>query len=219
MWDSGWDLDDICSVLVVSASSMYRWRAILEEFGDVNRPPSTLRGRPRLIGMLAMQACREIYTLNPETYLDELQWFLAIEHDITISIPTLHLNLQKAGLTRKLLHKIASERDYQRRRDFCNGIHNLNHFSGTAREFVTIDESSKNDHTTARRYGRAPIGHRADFEDVFVRGQRYTLCAAMSLKGYIATRVVEGSFDTSEYVSFLLDDVVRTLYYFLYNQP
>lgn len=63
--------------------------------------------------MLAMQACHEIYTLNPETYLDELQWFLAIEHDIAISIPTLHLNLQKAGLTRKLLLKIASELGYQ----------------------------------------------------------------------------------------------------------
>ncbi|KAE9392284.1 hypothetical protein BT96DRAFT_1000459 [Gymnopus androsaceus JB14] len=184
MWESGWDLDDICSVLVVSPSSMYRWRAILEEFGDVNRPPSGL-----------------------QTYLDELQWFLAVEHDIAISIPSLQSNLEKAGLTRKLLHKIAIERDYQRQRDFCNGIRNLDHFSGTAHEFVTVDESSKNDHTTARRYGRAPIGQRADFEDVFVRGQRYTLCAAMSLKGYIATRVVEGSFDTSEYVSFLLDDV------------
>ncbi|KAE9407654.1 hypothetical protein BT96DRAFT_809155, partial [Gymnopus androsaceus JB14] len=60
----------------------------------------------------------------------------------------------------------------------------------------------------------APIGQRADFKDVFVRGQRYTLCAAMSLKGYIATRVVEGSFDTSEYVSFLLDDVVCILHYY-----
>ncbi|KAE9390031.1 hypothetical protein BT96DRAFT_749556, partial [Gymnopus androsaceus JB14] len=104
-------------------------------------------------------------------------------HDIAISIPSLQSNLEKAGLTCKLLHKIAIERDYQ------------------------LDKSSKNDHTTARRYGRAPIGQRANFEDVFVQGQRYTLCAAMSLKGYIATQVVEGSFDTSEYVSFLLDDV------------
>ncbi|KAE9389684.1 hypothetical protein BT96DRAFT_959974 [Gymnopus androsaceus JB14] len=143
MWESGWDLDDICSVLVVSPSSMYCRRAILEEFGDVNQPPSGLHGQPRLIGMLAMQACCEVYARNPENYLDELQWFLAVEHDIAISIPSLQSNLEKAGLTCKLLHKIAIERDYQ----------------------------------------------------------------PMSLKGYIATQVVEGSFDTSEYVSFLLDDV------------
>jgi len=164
--------------------------------------------------MLAIQACREVYAQNPETYLDELQWFLAVEHDIAISIPSLQSNLEKAGLTRKLLHKIAIKRDYQCQGDFCNGMHNLNHFSGTAHEFVTVDKSSKNDHTTARRYGQAPIGPQADFEDVFVQGQRYTLCAAMSLKGYIATRVVEGSFDTSEYVSFLLDDVVCILHYY-----
>lgn len=171
LWENGWDLDDICSVLVVSISSMYRWRAIFEEFGAVNQPPSGLHGRPRLIGMIAMQACREIYTRNPETYLDELQWFLAAEHDIAISIPALRNNLKKAGLMRKLLHKIATERDYQHQCDFCNGIRNLNHFSGTACEFVTVDESSKNNHTTARRYRRAPIGQRADFDNVFIRGQ------------------------------------------------
>lgn len=79
---------------------------------------------------------------------------------------------------------------------------------GTAYEFIAVDESSKNEHTTARHYGKGPAGQQAEYEDVFVCGQQYTLCAAMSVKGYIATRVVEGSFDMSEYMSFLLDVVV-----------
>ncbi|KIK31479.1 hypothetical protein CY34DRAFT_103245, partial [Suillus luteus UH-Slu-Lm8-n1] len=37
-------------------------------------------------------------------------------------------------------------------------------------EFIVIDETSKNDRTYARHYGRAPRGHRAQLTDVFVRG-------------------------------------------------
>ncbi|THU91026.1 hypothetical protein K435DRAFT_675018, partial [Dendrothele bispora CBS 962.96] len=143
-----------------------------------------------------------------DTYLTELQWFLAVHHDIAISISALQATLQKAGLTRKLLHKIAAERDHQRRADHYAAIWNPLLFSRTGREFVAVDESSKNDHTTARSYGRAPVGQHADFEDVFVRGVWYSLVAAMSMKGYIATRVIEGSYDAPEYFSFIVDEVV-----------
>ncbi|KAE9390910.1 hypothetical protein BT96DRAFT_796174, partial [Gymnopus androsaceus JB14] len=73
---------------------------------------------------------------------------------------------------------------------------------------VTVDENSKNEHTTARCYGWAPIGQRVESEDVFVRGTYYSLCAAMLVKGYIATRVIEESFDAPKYFSFIIDEVV-----------
>ncbi|THU87052.1 hypothetical protein K435DRAFT_682351 [Dendrothele bispora CBS 962.96] len=175
MWDHGWELSDICAALVVSPRSMYRWRSLFEELGSVNRPPSVLRGRPRIIGMLSLQACRDIYARNSDTYLSELQWYLAIEHDIAISISALQANLEKAvDLTRKVLHKIAIERDEQRRTDFRNGITDPHYFTG----------------------------------NVFVRGTRYSLAAAMSTKGYIATRVVEGSYNAPEFFSFIVDEVV-----------
>ncbi|THU93491.1 hypothetical protein K435DRAFT_613236, partial [Dendrothele bispora CBS 962.96] len=173
MWEHGWEMPDICAALVVSPRSMYRWRALFDELGSVTKPPSVLRGRPRIIGMLALQACRDIYACNSDTYLDELQWYLGIEHDIAISRSSLHENLEKAGLTRKILHKIAIERDEQRRADFRQGITNPQYFS-----------------------------------DVFVRGTRYSLVAAMSTKGYIATRVIKGSYDAAEFFSFIVDDVV-----------
>jgi hypothetical protein len=114
--------------------------------------------------------------------------------------------LERAGLTRKLLHKIAVERDIERRRDF---LHTIQHsFSGTGREFVTIDESSKNEHDVARCYGRVPVGMPADFEDFFIRGVRYTLVAAMGMDGYIAQRVVEGSLDSFDFFDFIIEDVV-----------
>jgi len=60
----------------------------------------------------------------------------------------------------------------------------------------------------ARRYGRAPIGHAAEISDVFVWGERYSLVAAMLIEGYLATCVTEGSFNTSSFFSFIIDDLV-----------
>ncbi|THU90853.1 hypothetical protein K435DRAFT_675230 [Dendrothele bispora CBS 962.96] len=185
MWEHGWELSDICSALIVSARSMYRWHAIFNKLRRVTRPPSGLRGRPQIISLLALDACHKIYAENNDTYLTELQWFLAVHHDIVISISALQATLQKDGLTRKLLHKIAAERDHQPRADHYAAIQNPLLFSGTG------------------------LGQHADFKDVFIRGVRYSLVAAMSMKGYIATRGIEGSYDAPlEYFSFIVDEVV-----------
>jgi transposase len=206
LWELGWDRSAICSTLLVSQSSIYRWAALFDEFGSVTPPPPPITGQSRIIGLAALTAIKEIYTKHADTYLVELQWWLLIHHDISISISSLQETLERAGLTRKLLHKIAVERDIEGRRDYFHTIQTG--FSGTGREFVTIDESSKNEHDVCRRYGRAPIGYPADFEDVFIRGVRYTLVAAMSMDGYIAQRVVEGSLDSFDFFDFIVDDVV-----------
>ncbi|KAJ7096202.1 hypothetical protein C8R44DRAFT_835292 [Mycena epipterygia] len=118
LWELGWDRSAICSTLLVSQASLYRWAQIFDEFGSVTPPPPPIMGRPRIIGLAALTAIKEIYTKHLETYLYELQWWLLIHHDIQISISALHDTLEKAGLTHKLLHKIAVERDIERRRDF-----------------------------------------------------------------------------------------------------
>jgi len=56
-----------------------------------------------------MTAIKDIYAHNCDVYLDKLCWHLAIFHDIAISTSTLQVTLVKAGLTWKILHKIASE--------------------------------------------------------------------------------------------------------------
>ena len=150
-----------------------------------------------------------IYNTTPDIYLDELQYWLAIEHDIAISISALHRNLEDVGLTRKLLHKIALERDELIRAEFRENIEQ--NFSGTGEELVFVDEASKNDHSTARRYGRSVVGEQANFEDVFVRGDRYSLVAAITKQGYIAAHVVPGSLDSYDFFEFISEQVVNCL--------
>ena len=207
LWQSGWARQDICAALCISQASLYRWAHILDEFGSVVQPHSPLQGRPRLIGLAAMTAIREIYTRHPDTYLDELQWHLAIHHDLAISKSALQDNLQQAGLTRKILHKIAVERDEEARAEFLNTIRHG--FSGTGNEFVVVDESSKNEHSLARRYGRSPAGMDAFYTAPFIRGQRYSLAAAMSKKGYLAAHIIPGSLDSFAFFDFIVEDVVR----------
>lgn len=38
MWSKGWDQADICDALSISQASLYRWQAIFEEFGTVQKP-------------------------------------------------------------------------------------------------------------------------------------------------------------------------------------
>jgi len=211
LWEAGWSLTDLCDALCVSPASLYRWRELKVKFDCATRPRSLLQGRPRIIGLAAMNAIKEIYSEHPDTYLDELQWFLAIQYDIRISIAALQVNLMKAGLTRKVLHKIACERDEARRAVFRQVIQHQ--FSGTGREFVVVDESSKNEHTLARHYGRSFVGQPATISGPFICGQRYSLAAAMTTDGYLAAHVRPGSFDSFAFFDFIVEDVVRYLKY------
>ncbi|KAJ7060781.1 hypothetical protein C8F01DRAFT_988117 [Mycena amicta] len=178
LWEQGWTMDDICSAFCVSPSSMYRWRKLQEEWGTPQNPPSPLMGRARLVSLGVLTAIRDVFEKDSTVMLHELQFHLAIHHDLPIAISTLQETLDCAGLTRKVLRKIAKEWDEARHNNFRACIRNPANFSRTGIEFP------------------------------FVRGTRYTLTAAMSTKGYIATCIVEGSMNASQFFDFVIEDVM-----------
>lgn len=206
LWELGWDEDDIMDGLGVSRASLYRWKALFRDIGSVVRPPSPLRGRTRTITRAVLTAVQDVYSRDPDLYLDELQFWLAIHHDIVISTSALQRNLEEAGLSRKILHKIAKERDELRRQEYWDVVNG--ELGGDGDLFVMADETSKNEFSLQRKFGRALVGHRADISDVFVRGDRYSLAAAMCKDGYLATKVVPGSFDSFDFFDFVANDVV-----------
>ncbi|KAJ7615705.1 hypothetical protein DFH06DRAFT_1013155 [Mycena polygramma] len=178
LWEAGWATEDICYVLRVSPRSLYRWRKIFEEFGKATKPPSLLRGRDHIVSLAVLTAIRAVFFHDPTVMLDELAWHLAINHDIAISISALQATLVRAGLTRKVLQKVASERDEDRREEYRDCIQNPR------------------------------LLFRAESSEDFVRADRYTLTAALSLEGYIATRIVLGSMDAYEFFDFIVEDVL-----------
>jgi hypothetical protein len=83
----------------------------------------------------------DLVSKSPELFLDEIQEWIAIVHDIGISISSLHTILTDCALTYKLLRKAAAERDELAHRLYLE--HALEHW--VAAQMVFVDESSKDD--------------------------------------------------------------------------
>jgi len=147
--------NDVADIFGVSQRSIYRWQANIENYGSVIPPRNPLCGRPHTLNA---DQTHDLFTLlndAPEMYLDEIQEWVAITQDLSISKTALHVLIRDAGVTYKVLRKAASERDEEARerfRDFAR-----NHL--VASMIITVDESSKDDRTIFRRRGRAPSGH------------------------------------------------------------
>jgi transposase len=202
--DEGWEMQDVADILGVASKSIRRWADNYDTHGRVD-PPSVLHGRPRLLNSEAISDLQELIRETPTLFLDEIGQWLALYHDQPISTTALHDNLRELGLTHKILRKAAAERDDLARAEW------LTHFISnyTARQMVVLDESSKDGRTLIRKYGRAISGQDPFLELPFSdRGIRYSILPALTLDGYIAVRVVEGSIDGAEFYDFVVNDVV-----------
>jgi hypothetical protein len=83
-------------------------------------------------------------------------------------------------------------------------------------EIGFIDETSKDEKTICRRYGRSRKGTRASKQQVFIRGRRTTITGLLSMDGLVAGTVVEGSMTKAMFMEFLEFTVVRTVkFYFI----
>ena len=201
--------DDICEFFDISQRSIARWRHNDRVHGSVIPPPNPMQSRPRLLNA---DMTHDLYTLleeAPEMYLSEIQDWMALTHEVNISRPTLHENIRDAGLSYKLLRRAAGERDEDYRQEWRQGVND--HY--IASQMVFVDETSKDDRTIYRHYGRAVTGRRATINANFVRGDRFSMVAALSLDGYEAVRVVPGSVDGEEFLDFIVNDVVRFSFY------
>jgi len=78
-----------------------------------------------------------------------------------------------------------------------------------ADQLIFIDESSKDERTLTRLYGYSSINTRAKKSVVFIRGKRYTILPALSLKGFIAVNIMEGSCNKERFQTFVLTQLVN----------
>ncbi|HEV7736834.1 MAG TPA: hypothetical protein VGO47_05595 [Chlamydiales bacterium] len=207
MLDNGYLPDEIEVVLDVSNRSLRRWSANFEEYGDVIPPHNPVQGRPPVLTATQIHALLDFINASPEMFLDEIRDFLILEHDVLVSISTLHDLIQAAGLTYKLLRRNALERDEIRRRLWLEDVQ----ARFVANQLVWTDESSKDDRTIYRHYGRSRSGQRASIPAQFVRGDRYSILPALTIDGYIALRIVKDSVDGGEFFDFVVEELVCLL--------
>jgi transposase len=137
----------------VSLRSIQHWQSNFNQHGGVIPPRNHLQGRPYF---LTADQRHDLFTMlneSPELFLDEIRDWVAVSHDIGLSKFALHYLIRDAGLTYKLLHKAASERE-EAQEAFRTFIQE--HL--VAEQVVTADETSKDDRTIFRRWGRSPCG-------------------------------------------------------------
>lgn len=214
------DLPTILDTLGFSRRTWFRIKKLYEETGDVVKARTlTLRGRVRLLDREDVDYLVDLVRLNPDYFLDELLHLLKTNRFISAHYTTIHRELERAGVSLKKLKRIAQERNEPRRADF---IRRMSQYS--PEELGFLDETSKDERTVGRRYGRSRKGRRAEKKQPFVRGRRTSTEALLTLDGIVAGTVVEGSMTKAmflEYLEFIvvsLEDLVLLLL-FLFISP
>lgn len=165
-------------------------------------------GRRRILSTAVLEDLRDLVRSSPSIYLDEIVSWLAVRHGQHVSISTIHRSLVSLGITYKKLRRTAVQRDDITRAQWLADI--TSRF--TAQQLVFADESSKDNRTTSRHYGRAPAGERACEVQSFNRSIRYSILPALSVDGILTVRVVRGSVDSVEFYDWVLKDLVSSSY-------
>ena len=204
LYDQGYLPKDLCDIFGFSGRSLRRWKRNVEEHGSAVPPSSHRRGRPRKLDSNQISDLMAQLMVEPDMYLDKIQTWVAIFYDVGISKSGLSRLIEDVGFSYKRLHKAAAERDEDEREDFREWVRQ----TLVPEMIVTADKSSKDDCTLYRHCGRSPSGMPATASAQFVCGERYSLIAAMSVDGYVSTRVVNSSVDTAEFFDFIIGEVV-----------
>ena len=192
-------------MLDVSTHSISRWILNVSIYGDVVPPKSPLKGRPRVCKPNTLDRLTEFLLGNPTVYLDEVQFWLCVEEGVLISTSTIH-RYQKhvLGFTNKRVTRTAIERnDKQRVQWYDEAQAMLYDF-----QILCTDQSYIDDRTGTRQKGYAIRGEECFVPSPFCRGDRYTVNPVLSVDGFIALEIVEGSMDGAKFYDFILLQVV-----------
>jgi transposase len=207
--NNGWLTGNICAILGISDESLRRWCQNVEQFGNVVPVHNPLRGRPSTLDAFQVHELIEMLNETPELFLDEIRDWVLVSQDVGLSRSAINKIIEDLGFTYKYMKKVAVERDKEGRRQWMEAIR----AEFVAEQMVFVDESSKDDRTIFRRWGRAPSGKPATIEANFVRGTRYSIIASITMEGYLSTRIVEGSVDGPQFFDYIAEQVVsRDIY-------
>ncbi|KAJ8456687.1 hypothetical protein ONZ45_g18619 [Pleurotus djamor] len=191
-------LNNILECCGFSERTFFRILKLWRETGDVVPVRHSLRGRIRLLEHDDVNYLLRLVRQNPDYFLDELLHLLEHNRLVSVNYTTIHRELVRAGVSLKKLKRVAAERNEERRAAF---IARMARYS--PEELGFIDETSKDERTVGRHYGRSRQGHRAEKKQVFVRGRRTSTEALLSLDGIVACTVVEGSMTKAMFLDWL----------------
>ena len=109
--DNDYLTEDVCEILGVSGRSLCHWRSNDEVYGSVIPPRNPDQGRPRILNADQTHDILTLLEEAPELYLDEIQDWLGLVHDVAISKSSINQIIADCGVSYKMLRRAAAERD------------------------------------------------------------------------------------------------------------
>ena len=168
-------------------------------------PKSPLKGRLRVCKPTTLDQLTEFLLGNPTVYLNEVQFWLCIEEGVLISTSTIH-QYQKhvLGFTNKHVTRTAIERNNKQ----CVQWYDEAQAMLYNFQILCTDQSYIGDHTGTHQKGYAICGEECFVPSPFCWGDCYTVNPVLSVDGFIALEIVEGSMDGAKFYDFILLQVV-----------
>ncbi|KAH6904187.1 hypothetical protein BKA70DRAFT_1037388, partial [Coprinopsis sp. MPI-PUGE-AT-0042] len=104
-------VDQICYFLHMSESTFWRALRLWRETGYVVERRNSTRGRPRCLHFDDLHYLLRVIQHRPSLFLDELQHLLSTNRFVSVHFTTIFRTLERAGVSRKKLRKVALERN------------------------------------------------------------------------------------------------------------
>ena len=204
----GYDIKEICTILNVQKSLVYRTLSYSRAYG-VPFNPHTYRsghGRKRILSQDDLRFIVALLTRRHSMYIDEIQEQLHIERRVSVSSTTLLRVLRRLHYSNKAVSARALERNDLLRSIFMNKIADE---ITDPDQLMFVDEAARNKKTSARTRGWSLMGKRCVQRRCFGRGERFSILPVLTLDGIITYDIIPGSVTSERFLQFLRELVVR----------
>jgi transposase len=182
----------------IDPSLVYRRRSRLNLFGTVNPPPLSVQGRRRILNREHEEAIEDFLDEYPQAYLAEVAAFIYDEFDLDVHTSTLSRTLSRIRLTNKRIEPVSGVQDEDLRASWMATISQYE-----AEHLVFLDETACNGRTPNRCYGWSPRGFPCRARRFNTNSKRWSILPALSVEGYLAVDVFQGSFTGERFKSFV----------------
>lgn len=203
----GWKCEAIASACNVSRATIFRYQSNLLRYGSLRKPAYQSLGRARKLSQADEDAVFEYLLHESWRQQDEVRSWLYYERGVDVSVPTISRLFKRRKWSRKQLKRISLNRSEPLRRAYLDDIRQF-----AADDLVFLDESIFNEKTGWRRHAYAPIGDDAEIDADINRGKTWSICAAMTLEGYLAcTGIKDGYYSTDDFADWLETKLIPAL--------
>lgn len=193
----------IASAEQVTVRVVFKIQANIRTFGTHTAPPTSALGRPPTVTAIMKAGLRVYLEDRPWAYQDEMQLYLYDDWGVAVDRSTISRLLKSMGITRKMLKRIAAERDQD-----CRNGYRLQVSNYSADMLVYVDESAANEHTKDRKWGWSSFGLTAQVSRPAKRSERWSILPAYTIDGMLCHHIHQGAITSTGFEWWLRNEVL-----------